>query len=1017
MTGSHGIQCGGFQWDIHLYPHQGPDGNTFAVSVHPFCERLDDPLPSNYELEYSVTTRVLPSFTERSRPSRLIQHQWTKRTNSVSERFSVARSGSDDDVKGDESSDIEILPFSRDDVFGTIFDEEDDHFYLEISIKTKFFPRSRSSVICAPYHGMTNPRPQYSGVFGAILLQTEKRLKEVEQENERLKQKNHDLEQQMIGSNRAQKQFDTLHTAALVRVECQLKRLGDREDEIRRLRESNDYLMEQINDVSVSVGTRERDSESTSSLNGVNPPRDQQSVQVEAPGSVSANFTGSQQPDIWKFPKVKITLDVDPVNDDLEFQHRPVRAWRYDAEQNKWRGRGKGLVQLYWNKLAQLGVLRFTDEKHNKIRLLQWINGEGPCEYCADVTAFDSNNGGTKLNKEELEWFGADYTMDQQNPMIGKWKMHFMENEDAASHFMSVFNEHLGAIQRGQNDDSGTFETLSERQEQSHVDNPFTFQVDAGFGNNFSVNEWGKTFGGGHQNGSDEKEDTVNEESISFTNTNDEDNMLECTFKPIVQLEEQHVATGHENETLIAECHYTKLYRFGPDVSGDMGWKNRGSHSTVCFYKDNSTGAVRMISREHITNKLRMNQMVYPEDKASFTKKTPKMYSWTAFDATIATEEGNVNKGQSAWLIKFQSEKLAVEFAEHFQNAMMLNAEMDVIPQHNDCDENDTTDAKDERLQFVFQPDVSSDSPFVDVGASPFVWVPDSEEEKQRHDKGGIDSEGNSVQNCSKVGRLDDDSESKNQPGVGGGLSSEAVAKWDEGIWGTDSVGQGGGLESFVFNMLVQHSNQQHQDCYQINFNTESSDTLGHIVNTDAVQSEQTETKKDSEQNGSNADDEDNMVECTFKPIVQLEEVNVAAGTEGDNQLGSFEIVKLYRWGKDVDGFAGWKNRASNTRIDFWQQPNNGKVRVICRESVTSKLRMNHWIPQSSLANAQLRAEKFVQWSGFDTTVHAEDKDDKNGFCMFNCKFRDGETAKKFYDLLLESIDNNQKFIGNRSEA
>jgi len=147
---------------------------------------------------------------------------------------------------------------------------------------------------------------------------------------------------------------------------------------------------------------------------------------------------------------------------------------------------------------------------------------------------------------------------------------------------------------------------------------------------------------------------------------------------------------------LIAECHYTKLYRFGPDVSGDFGWKNRGSQSAVSFYKDNSTGSVRMISREHITNKLRMNQMVYPEEEASFTKKNAKMYSWTAFDATIAAEEEDVNKGQSAWLIKFSTEDLANEFADHFRNAMQMNAETGTGTNVDDAPQTSTPEIVDQ---------------------------------------------------------------------------------------------------------------------------------------------------------------------------------------------------------------------------------------------------------------------------------------------------------------------------------
>ena len=110
-------------------------------------------------------------------------------------------------------------------------------------------------------------------------------------------------------------------------------------------------------------------------------------------------------------------------------------------------------------------------------------------------------------------------------------------------------------------------------------------------------------------------------------------------------------------------------------------------------------------------------------------------------------------------------------------------------------------------------------------------------------------------------------------------------------------------------------------------------------------------------------------------------------------------------------GVSGWKGRATCTTIEFYQQPNKGKVRVICRENVTQKLRLNHFLPQSKLVNATLRRDNFVQWSGCDAVIYAEDGAFNNGYCMFGCRFYDGETAKAFFDLLKESVKNNEKFL------
>jgi len=892
--------------------------------------------------------------------------------------------------------------------------------------------------------------------------------------------------------------------------------------------------------------------------------------------------------------------EVDAENDEEEFEHRPVRAHRFATDQGKWRGRGKGQVKVYWNKRRGLGKLIFIDEKHQKIRLKQWINGEEHCQHPPMDNAMDSNNSASTINSDEVEWFGTDYTMD--DPMIGRWKFNFMDHRDAAEHFVRVFNDHIdGAngvsgdavndtvglhVDEEENQEDDTKQFAFDHKAEAPVESSFTNTAASGFGDQFSASAWGSSFGGGGVAGNDEKENAAhsNQESNSFANIdwglggdnssgaaqqpaattstaakpagggNDEDNMAECTFKPIVQLEEQHVATGHENETMIAECEYAKLYRFGPDVSGDFGWKNRGSQSSVQFYKDNGDGSVRMISREHITNKLRMNQAVYPEDQASFTKKNKKMYSWTAFDATIAAEEEDVNKGQSAWLIKFATEERADEFAEHFRSAMRIMAgstnpaqgdeERPSTPkvmeqpqvqsswtlsngqneQKVDEEKDDEAErykgweqheidqdkarrakaAKDAESALKFQSN-DGDAPQTVSWSMDAFGGGDSNNDAAGNlfgninfeDQRGVDLEAEAVLNKIKVDpTISFGVDSGNQHGDGQDFSNVTTRGDGDGAAESSAGGNafgGLGANGFTFSTNSKEENPQKEEATSWSFTADdqtkeaaattswgdnggggdswniggdsndkneadsggsgwgdvgggfssvkTTEGFGNVswgngnadnsgggnggwgsfeTNTDfnlesMATKEQPVDAIQSTQNGTTTaavDDEDNMAECTFKPIVQLEEVEVAAGTEQDKKLDTFEVAKLYRWGKDVTGDANWKNRATNTSIDFWQQPNKGKVRVICRENVTQKLRLNHFLPASKLANVKLRGDKFVQWSGFDTTIHAEDEDDNNGFCMFNCKFRDAETAKAFHDLMVESIENNEKLVG-----
>merc|ERR1712129_249853 len=192
----------------------------------------------------------------------------------------------------------------------------------------------------------------------------------------------------------------------------------------------------------------------------------------------------------------------------------------------------------------------------------------------------------------------------------------------------------------------------------SFADINFSFDGSTGFGN-------------AHETKEQVTEEKV--EKIVAKETTDEDNG-NYTLSAIVSLEEQKVDNGHEDETLINTFKFTKLYRFGKDVSGMPVWKNRASKSTVSFYKSKSNGKIRIVSRENITNKLRMNQFVPKADVAAFQLKQQRAYSWNAYDASIAMEEEDEDKGFCAWTIKFETQEIAEAFAAEFKNAISCNS-------------------------------------------------------------------------------------------------------------------------------------------------------------------------------------------------------------------------------------------------------------------------------------------------------------------------------------------------------
>ena len=120
-----------------------------------------------------------------------------------------------------------------------------------------------------------------------------------------------------------------------------------------------------------------------------------------------------------------ISDEIDVVYDDLIYEHRPARAFRWDKDQSKWRGRGKGKLSIYFNKKQNLARIIFLDEKHEKTRLLQWINGGEKAEFV-------TNERKKEDEQDEIEWNGNDYTMDLKDPMFGRWKLTFNDSPPAA---------------------------------------------------------------------------------------------------------------------------------------------------------------------------------------------------------------------------------------------------------------------------------------------------------------------------------------------------------------------------------------------------------------------------------------------------------------------------------------------------------------------------------------------------------------------------------------------------------
>eukprot|EP01083_Nonionella_stella_P110405 322993_1 len=411
--------------------------------------------------------------------------------------------------------------------------------------------------------------------------------------------------------------------------------------------------------------------------------------QIQAPRATMSGVTSTGQstrestildPDTSGLSITESTDDAvisEKVNPELHeeiFQHRPVKAWRWDVEQKKWRGRGKGQLTVYKHQMNHRAKIVFTDEKYHKTRLLQWIDGDTPCEF--------SSQEGENVKQDAVEWNGADYTMSLEDPFVSKWKLSFMDDEAKAEEFRNVFN---GLIDTDSKEPKDTEEkpvtfNFSFKAEEDASSGPQWRDLLGGSAcvkpsEGVENAAWGQDGGGfgsfGDNGGFSMDNKVVNAEQ------NDDDNG-NYTLKPIVSLKEVEVETGHDNEVILDSFEIAKLYRWGKDVTQQPCWKTRASKTSITFYQDKSNGKIRMVCRENITNKLRLNQYVATPTMVAVSKKTEKQISWTGVDSTIAEEDKDDTKGLCMFIAKFVAEDTATAFhamvASSAQNNENTNA-------------------------------------------------------------------------------------------------------------------------------------------------------------------------------------------------------------------------------------------------------------------------------------------------------------------------------------------------------
>ncbi len=139
----------------------------------------------------------------------------------------------------------------------------------------------------------------------------------------------------------------------------------------------------------------------------------------------------------------------------------------------------------------------------------------------------------------------------------------------------------------------------------------------------------------------------------------------------------------------------------------------------------------------------------------------------------------------------------------------------------------------------------------------------------------------------------------------------------------------------------------------------------------------------------------------TVNSIVSIHPPPASVFNEINNSeryLYSIEIEKLYLWSDNE-----WGLRTSKSKIEFFQSKKTGKIRLVVRDPITFKLKLNHFIPSSALCTLQRKANTFKcwQWKAFDNN------NNENG-SIFCAKFNNENDGNKFYEFFINIQKNNK---------
>jgi Ran-binding protein 1 len=156
--------------------------------------------------------------------------------------------------------------------------------------------------------------------------------------------------------------------------------------------------------------------------------------------------------------------------------------------------------------------------------------------------------------------------------------------------------------------------------------------------------------------------------------------------------------------------------------------------------------------------------------------------------------------------------------------------------------------------------------------------------------------------------------------------------------------------------------------------------------------------REEGEEDGGGGDEEECSAE--FKPVVQLDEVEVQTGEEGEEVMADFKC-KLYRYDQ---GSGEWKERGVGP-MKLLRHKDNDRIRLLMRQDKTLKIRANHIVMPGTRMQEHSGNEKSIVWSAVDFA------DEEQRTEMFCARFASQDRAQEFMREHEKAMEHNDKVL------